>query len=163
MPQFVALLRGIGPGNPALRNDNLAAALVDAGMTEVRPVLASGNLVFAAKTGSAAAIEAKIERALAQRVGRPLMAIVRSQDDINALLKEDRFKGAEHGKEWYLIVTFFKDRRPPVWTKLKRADLDGPQMMTDLARSYGDEITTRTWATIQKIAAKMEAKSPGKK
>ena len=156
MPTYVALLRGIGPTNANMRNDKLAAVLESLGCTEIRPVLASGNLVFISPARSTAQLESKIERALEAKLGLALDVIVRSQVELAAIMKKDPFKGAEHGKQWYLIVTFRKDG-PPVFNKLDRAKMDGPEFMTDLERRYGKHITTRTWNTVQKILAKMEA------
>jgi len=81
--------------------------------------------------------------------------IVRRQDELETLVKSNPFKGAEHGKQWYLTVTFRKDRQPPVFSKLSRATMDGPAFMTELTRHQGKRITTRTWNTVLKIVAKM--------
>ena len=61
MPTYVALLRGIGPTNPNMRNDKLCAAIESIGATDVRSVLASGNVVFSSTSRSTAALEQKIE------------------------------------------------------------------------------------------------------
>lgn len=155
MTCYVALLRGIGPTNPAMRNDKLCAAIETAGCTQAQPVLASGNIVFRSAVRSTARLETKIEAALSKRLGLSIDVIVLSQDELEALVKRDPFKGTEHGKEWYLTVTFRKDRSPPVFSKLERATMDGPELMADLEKRYGKRITTRTWNTLLKIAAKM--------
>jgi uncharacterized protein (DUF1697 family) len=82
--------------------------------------------------------------------------IVLTRDELEALLKQDPFNGAEHGKEWYLIVTFRKDREPPICSKLDRSKTTGPEFMADLEKRYGKRITTRTWNTVLKIVAKMQ-------
>jgi uncharacterized protein (DUF1697 family) len=157
MPRYVALLRGIGPTNPNMRNDKLAAVLKGVGATDIAPVLASGNLVFTATSRSAGQIETKFERALKEKLDLTLDVIVRTQQELEAIVRKDPFKGAEHGKEWYLVVTFFKDGKAPVYSKLERAKMDGPEFMSDLGKRYGTHITTRTWNTIHKILAKMVA------
>ena len=161
MPQYVALLRGIGPANPATRNDRLAAALAATGCTEVRPVLASGNLVFQARARAPEALELKIEAALARHTGVAIETHIRSEDELAAMVQSDPFNGAAHGAEWYLTVTFFKDRRPPVFSKLARASLDGPEFMTGLDQRFGRHITTRTWNTVLKIMEKMRRSGGG--
>jgi uncharacterized protein (DUF1697 family) len=157
MPQYVALLRGIGPTNPNMRNEKLCAVLESLGCTDVKPVLASGNLVFKTSARSASALESKIEKAMQQKLGLSLDVMVRGQDELEAMVQKDPFKGAEHGKEWYLTITFFKDGKPPVYNKVARATMDGPEFMADLEKRHGKRITTRTWNTIQKILAKMKA------
>ncbi len=155
MAQFVALLRGIGPTNPNMHNDKLRAVLEGLGLTRVRPILASGNLVFSSSARDTGTLEAKIERALTAKLGLSVDVLVRSQDQLEKMAATDPFDGAEHGKKFYLTVTFFKDRTKPVFTKLEHATMDGPRFMADLEKRYGKRITTRTWNTVQKIVAKM--------
>lgn len=161
MPQYVALLRGIGPANPATRNNRLAAALAATGCTEIRPVLASGNLVFRAPARQPGKLEAEIETALLRHTGVPIETHIRTEQELAAMVKSDPFNGAAHGTEWYLTVTFFKDRRPPVYNQLARASLDGPEFMAGLDRRFGRHITTRTWNTVLKIVEKMRPPERG--
>lgn len=155
MPAYAVFFRGVMPANPAMSNDKLRATVESIGCTHVHSLLASGNLVFESTARSAAGLETKIEQALARKLGISLEAFVRARDELEALIQSDPFKGAAHGKEWYLTVTFFKDRRPPLCSKLERTKMDGPKFMSDLEKQHGKHITTRTWNTIQKIGAKM--------
>lgn len=157
MANYVALIRGIGPTNPNMRNEKLAGILETLGCTRVRPVLASGNLVFSSTARSTAVLETRIEKALAEKLALANDVIVRRQDELEAILKKDPFKGAEHGRQWYLIVTFRKTGEPPVFNKLDRAKMDAPDAMLDLEKRYGKKITTRTWNTVLKIVAKMRS------
>lgn len=155
MANYVALIRGVGPTNPNMRNDKLGAVLKGLGCTDVQPVLTSGNLVFKSTARSTTQLEAKIEKAFGAKLGLSSDVIVRDQDELEAMAKKDPFKGATHGKEWYLTVTFRKDGKPPIFSKLDRAKTDGPAFMADLEKRYGKKITTRTWNTVLKIIAKM--------
>ena len=157
MANYVALMRGFGPMNPNMRNAKLGGVLTNIGCTNVHPVLASGNLVFGSAARSTAALETKIEKAFSEQLGLTNDVIVLSQDALEAIAKKNPFKGAEHGKQWYLIVTFRKEGKPPVFNKLVRAELDGPDFMAELEKRYGKKITTRTWNTVLKIIAKMRA------
>ena len=157
MATYVALIRGVGPTNPNMRNDKLAAVLKSLGCTDVRPVLASGNLVFGSTARSTAALEAKIEKAFGAKLGLSSDVLVRRQDELEAIVKKNPFDGAEHGKQFYLIVTFRKDGEPPVFNKLERAKADGPEFMLELEKCDGKHITTRTWNTVLKIVAKMQS------
>jgi uncharacterized protein (DUF1697 family) len=79
----VALLRGINVGGKNLISmGELAEAFRDAGYTEVRTHLQSGNVLFAA--GRAA--EDGIERMLEQRFGIPILVIVRTRDELAAIV-----------------------------------------------------------------------------
>lgn len=166
MPHFVALLRGIGPANPNMRNEKLCAVLGRLGLENVQPVLSSGNLVFTASARSTSALETKIEQALAAELDLTLDVMVRRRDELEALVRQDPFDGAEHGKGLYLTVTFFKDGRAPEFNRLDRATMDGPEFMKGLEQRHGKRITTRTWNTIHKILAKMtgtDDSAPSKK
>ena len=157
MGNYVVLVRGVGPTNPNTRNDKLQRALESLGCAQVQPVLASGNLVFQSAARSVALLEAKIEKTFRAQLGLASDVIVLTQDELERLILSDPFHGAEHGKEWYLIVTFRKGGRRPICSQLVRAEMDGPQFMADLERRYGKRITTRTWNTLLKIQAKLSA------
>jgi Uncharacterized protein conserved in bacteria len=155
MANYVALIRGIMPTNPNMRNARLAAVMEDVGCTDIRPVLASGNIVFSSKSRSTTALAAKLEKAFSQKLGLANDVIVCSQTDLEALVKKDPFNGATHGKQWYLMVTFRKNG-PPVFTQLDATKTDSPSIMADLEKRHGKQITTRTWNTVCKIVAKMQ-------
>lgn len=159
MANYVALIRGVGPTNPNLRNDKLGAVLKNLGCTDVRAVLASGNLVFRSAARSAPQLEARIEKAFREKLGVSSDVIVRRQDELEAMVRKDPFKGVEHGGQWYLTVTFRKDRQPPIFSQLERAKMEGPEFMAELERRLGKHITTRTWNTLLKIIARMQRPS----
>ncbi|MGH2757636.1 MAG: DUF1697 domain-containing protein [Actinomycetota bacterium] len=46
MGRFVALLRGIGPLNPNMRNEKLREVFVGLGFENVRTVITTGNVLF---------------------------------------------------------------------------------------------------------------------
>jgi uncharacterized protein (DUF1697 family) len=156
MANYVALIRGVGPTNPNTRNDKLGAVLDGLGCTNIEPVLASGNLVFRSSVRHSAQLEAQIEQALNQHLGLANDVIVLRQNELEAIVRKSPFAGAEHGKQWYLTVTFRKDRLPPIFNQLERAKMDGPAMMADLEKRYGRHITTRTWGTVLKIVSKWQ-------
>src|SRR2546425_9722459 len=65
MPRYAAFLRGVMPMNakmPALK-----AAFEAAGFTDVKTVLGSGNVVFAARSTSEQALEQKAKAAMHER------------------------------------------------------------------------------------------------
>lgn len=157
MPVYVALVRGITATNPNCRNARLVKAFAAAGCTEVRPVIASGNFIFRSTGRSPAALERRLEAGLASSLNLTTDVFVRSRAELAALVASDPFAGAVHGGEWYLTVTFRKDRQPPVCRKTARADLAGPDLMAALERQLGRHITTRTWNTLQRILARMPA------
>lgn len=169
MPTYVALLRGVSPENaptPALKR-----CFEDAGFRNVKTVLASGNVIFDASATSPGALESKIEKALEKHLRRPFPTVVRKLDDLKKLIVSDPFKDHKINPEAKKVVTFLK--HPPA-AKIKlpfAADgvrilklisreaftvyiphPKGPLFMRYLEKTFGKNITTRTWETVKKIA-----------
>lgn len=176
---YAALLRGIMPTNPNMRNEKLRGVLEGLGFEKVASVLTSGNLVF--RTGDEpAGLEDRIQEALAAELGIPGGTIIRSHPELRALLDRDPFEGRAHERGSYLTVTFFKDRMRAAdttaftddpLTEVIGYDRDArafltvidnstgatPDFMARLEKTYGKDITTRTWLTVQRVVKKMEA------
>ena len=174
MARYVAFLRGINVGGNALiKMADLAKAFASLGFTNVRTVLASGNVVFEAsdtKAASAPVIEGKLEKAFGKKVG----VILRSAEEMQRMLKTDPFKGIAVTPETRRYVTFLS--APPA-SKLKLPyrspeedfrilRLSGGALfsvlqlspargttgyMSILEKAYGKAITTRNWNTVGKI------------
>jgi uncharacterized protein (DUF1697 family) len=68
MTRFAAFLRGVNVGGVNLKMAEVASALTDAGFSEVRTVLASGNVLLESASG-VAAVSKKAEAALRERFG----------------------------------------------------------------------------------------------
>jgi uncharacterized protein (DUF1697 family) len=77
--RYVALLRGINVGGKnKVAMADLRAAFTDAGLADVSTYIASGNVLFSSMR-PAAALEDDIEAFLEERLGMPLVVVVRSQ------------------------------------------------------------------------------------
>lgn len=180
MGRHAALLRGIAPSNPNMTNDKLRGVFEGLGFEAVGSVLASGNIVFRAEQTDAPALEEAIQQALHAELGIPGGTIVRALPELRALLDSDPFAGLTHGRGTYLTVTFLKaptaqvrlPARPDPLTRVVGYDertraflavIDNsnpgktPDFMAWLDRTYGTDITTRTWLTVQRIVKKLEA------
>jgi uncharacterized protein (DUF1697 family) len=170
MPRYVALLRGVSPMN--LKMPDLKKALESAGFTNVKTLLSSGNAAFDSRKASESALEKKIEKILAAETGKEFLTLVRSQDDLNALLEADAYAKFKVGPKEKKVVTFLKDK-PAVHLKLP-IEKDGGRILAQKGRevytvytpnekggafmgviekALGKEITTRTWDTVRKCAA----------
>ena len=178
MPRYVALLRGIAPTNPKMRNENLRNLFEGLGFSNVKTVIASGNIVFESPSRSAKKLEAMIEKALPEQLGFSSTTIIRSRAQLQELVKKDPFRGREHKKEYYLNVTFLKKTtgtakkltEMPGDRSIKVLGMDAgaiysavdltsgttPDLMLWLEKKFGKEITTRTWKTVERILKAME-------
>jgi len=170
MPKYVALLRGIGPSNTNMHQKKLEGVLEELGFSNVKTIISSGNVVFESPLKDIAKLEDKIERAWPAKLGFNSMTIVRSREQLKALVDKKPYGSTEHSRENYLLVTFFK--QPIKGIKGNYQDVLGvnalcsvvdattsktPDFMAQLDRQYGkDQITSRTWKTVQRILQKME-------
>ncbi|MFC6010994.1 DUF1697 domain-containing protein [Nocardia lasii] len=177
MTSYAALLRGIAPSNPQMTNDKLRGVFSGLGFTDVGSVVASGNIVFSAPETDVPALEDRIQQALNAELGIPGGTIIRSREELRALVDADPFPGLTHGRGTYLIATFFKATEAPTeipdfddpLARVVGIDRDAravlaivdnstgktPDFMAWLEKQYGKDITTRTWLTIQRILKKM--------
>ncbi len=160
MQRYVALLRGIGPGNPSMTSTSLKGFFESLGYRRVMPVISSGNVVFDTSEKDAAKLEAVIEKALPEKLGFSRIAIVRSKAELEKLVKKNPFKGVVDDKKHYLVITFFKEGKKGVReiaTVIDTDDSRTPDFMREVEKKYGKDITTRTWKTVYRILKKMDS------
>ncbi|MBV8761467.1 MAG: DUF1697 domain-containing protein [Deltaproteobacteria bacterium] len=164
MTSYAAFLRGVSPMNANMAD--LVRAFTKAGFTDVATVAASGNVVFRAK-GTLAQVE---KRAAAASQFKPF---IRTIDELDALLARDPFAAFKLPRNAKRVITFLRARpkpRPALPASLEKATIyaisgreaftayqvqpGNPVFMTLLARTLGDDITTRTWDSVARIVAK---------
>jgi uncharacterized protein (DUF1697 family) len=169
MRRYVAFLRGVSPTNASM--PELKAAFEAAGFADVRTVRSSGNVLFSAPAAGDAALERKAQAAMTKRLGDAFPAIVRSVDDLRALLASDPYEGFRLAPAAKRVVTFLRARpqaRPKLPIELDGARIlrvvdrevftayvpgsKGPVFMTLIEKTFGKDVTTRTWDTIRVVA-----------
>jgi uncharacterized protein (DUF1697 family) len=177
MPRYVALLRGIAPTNPNMRNDKLRGVFEKLGFANVKTVISSGNVIFESPSRSARKLEETIESALPEQLGFRSTTIIRSQGQIQKLVDKNPFQGMGHSQKSSLNVTFLKQKRKngikfPYKVEDRDYELLGmydgaicsvidltsaktPDLMVWLEKKFGKEITTRTWKTVERILKAM--------
>jgi uncharacterized protein (DUF1697 family) len=169
MKRYAAFLRGVMPTNCKMAD--LVAAFEAAGFEDVRTLLGSGNVLFGAKTSSASALEKAAEAAMQKHMGKTFMTQVRSVDALRVLLDSDPYAPFRVSPKAKRIVTFL--RKPPKDAPDLPIEKDGarilllrgtevlsayvpspkgPVFMTMLEKTFGKDVTTRTWDTIAKAA-----------
>lgn len=153
---YAALLRGIGPENPNTRNEKLRNVFEELGFEGVQAIISSGNVIFQSAESDVGKLENRIEKALSARLDFKNPVIIRSRADLERLIQNDPFKGKEHSRTSYLIVTFLRGDPSELFNVLDTTKTDTPGFMTKLEKKYGKVITTRTWKTVQRIVKKME-------
>ena len=170
MPRYVAFLRGVSPMNA--RMPQLRRCFEQAGFTNVRTLLSSGNVVFDAPSRSASAIARKAEATMERELDRTFRTFVRPASHLRALIDADPFAGWELAADAKRVVTFLHaagagDTALPRQQDglrilaVKEADVftayiptpGNPRFMALIEKTFGADVTTRTWETVKKCAA----------
>lgn len=170
MPRYAAFLRGVSPMNAKM--PELKVAFESAGFENVRTLLSSGNVVFDARAAKPAALEKKAEAAMEATLGRSFMTIVRGVDALQAMIAADPFAAFRLAKDAKRIVTFVRSEASgkvnlPIGLDGARIlavrgcevysayvpTPKGPVFMTLIEKTFGKDVTTRTWDTVRKCAA----------
>jgi uncharacterized protein (DUF1697 family) len=176
MIKYIAFLRGIGPGNPNMRNNRLRAVFEEIGFSNVRSVISSGNIIFETRRTNILEIETEIERALFEKLGFRTTAIIRNEAQIQKLVTANPFGDRIHGADLYLLATFTKNPlklqfklpyQPPgkpyelisaiddtLFTVTDNTLAKTPDVMVWLEKQFGKGISSRTWNTTLRISKK---------
>lgn len=170
MRRYAAFLRGVSPVN--LTMAQLKGCFEAAGFTDVKTVLSSGNVVFGAPAAPVAALERKAEATMEERLGRPFFTIVRSVGALREILDADPYEQFRLSPTAKRVVTFARRKgQAKLALPIERdgarilcmrgreifsayvPNPRGPIFMTLIENAFGKEVTTRTWNTVNKVAA----------
>jgi uncharacterized protein (DUF1697 family) len=171
MRRYAAFLRGVSPMN--CKMPELKKCFEAAGFADVTTLLSSGNVVFGARAASETSVAKTAEAAMEKGLGRSFPVIVRTHDALAAMLAADPFKPFRLAPESKRIVTFLK--HPPTAKLALPLEIEGARIlcmkgsevfsayvpsprgavfMTLIEKTFGKEVTTRTWQTVGKVAKK---------
>ena len=153
------------------RMPELKRAFEAAGFTDVKTVLSSGNVVFSTRGTSEPSLRGKAEAAMIRRLGQAFLTIVRPTDSLREMLASDPYRAFRLGPAAKRIVTFLRDEpksKLALPIELGGASIlriegrevfsayvpspKGPVFMALIERTFGKELTTRTWDTVAKVA-----------
>ena len=149
----------------------LKAAFEAAGFSDVKTLLSSGNVVFSARPASVTSLAARAEAAMTKNMGKTFLTFVEPVAELAALVEEDPWRAWKIPSEGKRVVTFLKSKpKNAIACPLSRDGATiygcqdhrvfsayvvgdkGPAFMVLLEKTFGKEITTRTWDTVRKLA-----------
>jgi uncharacterized protein (DUF1697 family) len=169
MHVMVALLRGVNVGGAnKLPMADLRRIAEGCGYQQVKTYIQSGNIVLAAGDGDTAKAGGKLRRAIAERSGLDPAVIVRSRDELAAVVDANPFlhRGEDPA---HLHVVFMEEASP---LPLKDLDAYAPEevevvgrerylflpkglgrsrLAADLSRPKSPQGTARNWRTVTKL------------
>ncbi|HWK37188.1 DUF1697 domain-containing protein [Sphingomonas sp.] len=181
MTRWAALLKGVNVGgNRRLPMADLRRFAEGLGFTDVKTLLASGNLVFSSDETSAAALESRLEDQARAQLGLDTAFLVRDAADLRSTIAGNPFAAQAAARPNHLLVHFHRDAVPLEWVAAVRAEIDGPERIAASGRElfvdYADGIagstlaalitrarhrrlnTARNWNTVVKLLAMLETR-----
>ena len=176
--RYAALLRGIGPTNPNMRNEKFREVFEKLGFQNVQTVITIGNVLFESPSRAVKKLETTIEEAIQEKLGFTSTTIIRSHQQLKQLVANNPFGKIEDTPTTRLNVTFLKgkqvtDLRFPYRAEKKGysvigmrdrevfsvVDLTGaktPDVMAWIEKQFGKAVTTRTWKTVGRILKRLD-------
>lgn len=151
--------------------DNLQKVFEKFGFSDVRTLIASGNVLFDTETIDEEILREDIEEALLKQFGFTIPVILRTKDEIEILVKNDPFANVEIEQGARLQITFFAeeiDGKAPIEKEgfvivyvgkrevASVVALSGKttDLMAFVDKTFGKNSTTRNWNTVQKLLEK---------
>ena len=176
--KYIAFLRGINVGgHHKLPMVDLKATLKQLGYTDIITILNSGNVIFDAPIQDVKDIEKNMETRLESTFGFPVPTCAREASYIVRFHESDPFKNIPVTKDIRLYVSFLKEttasditipyssldnsyriiekREKAILSVLDLSISKTPKAMGLLEKTYGKDITTRNWKTIERIIKKL--------
>lgn len=176
MTRYAAFLRGVNVGGVNLKMAEVAAALTDAGLAEVRTILATGNVTLDSAAG-VDAVRVTAEQALRKAFGYDAWVLVYPVTKLKSIVAGYPFEAEVDGYQSY--VTFVSDadvldelsgltgdagvdekiKRGPksagviYWQVAKNKTLDSTIGKTMGKKKYKSSTTTRNLRTLAKVLA----------
>ena len=170
----IALLRAINVGGHTVSMERLRGLFTELGYTNVRTLIASGNVVFDAPSKKHAALESAIERHLEKSLGYGVSTFVRTPDEISAVVAHEPFPRSVIDKAHALWIAFLKDApgadaakklaalrcatddfhvhgREVYWLR-RVTSSDSKIAGNSLERALGGPLTARNITTVTKLA-----------
>jgi uncharacterized protein (DUF1697 family) len=95
MPKFIAFLRAINVGGHVVKMDQLRQFFEALGFAHVETFIASGNVIFEAKSKDTNALQRQIEKHLHQALGYEVATFVRTLEELAQVAKHRPFAASE--------------------------------------------------------------------
>lgn len=172
---YAVFLRGINVGgNKKVPMAQLKATLEQMGFTDVKTLLASGNVILTGKKENISSLTKRIAVALEIEFRFPIPVLIREMSRLEEMVATEPFKGRTVTKDIRLYVTFLSEK-PKTTLKIpyqsedksfRILKLDGEELysvldlskgsgtvdaMNIIEKEFGKLVTTRNWNTLEKM------------
>ena len=175
MTRYLAFLRGVNLGKRQTKSADLKAVFESLGYEGVKTLITSGNVLF--ETGASKGLKTKIEKALADHFGFEIGVVLRSLDELKAMIASKPFAKAPKDDVALHVLLFAEPMGAKPKLKGVAGDFDiariddreiffvvhkkpdgtflGRSAIGDIEKDLpkGALVTMRNWNTIEKAAA----------
>lgn len=118
MTRYFTFLRAINVGGHTVKMDQLRQIFETLEFSNVETFIASGNVIFEAKTGDSKSLEKNIEITLKETLGYEVVTFIRTQAEFAAIAKYKPFPQSKLNSAAALNIGFLADK-PDALTKKK--------------------------------------------
>jgi uncharacterized protein (DUF1697 family) len=144
MTKYVAFLRGVNVGGRIVKMAELKICLEDAGFTEVKTYLQSGNVVFESEK-SQSALKAELEALLSKTFDYPAKVQVLTIAKLKKIIKDNPF--ADAPKDYHQYVIFIEN------------DLE-TQLVAEAGKQLGEQVQAGDGVVYWKVKKGETLKTP---
>jgi uncharacterized protein (DUF1697 family) len=109
MSKYITFLRAINVGGHTVKMDSLRQLFESLGFSDVETFIASGNVIFEAKTGNTKALEKKLETCLHEALGYEVATFIRTDAEVAEIAKYKPFPQSQLDAAMALNVGFLAD------------------------------------------------------
>jgi uncharacterized protein (DUF1697 family) len=171
MPTYIAMLRGINvSGHKIIKMESLRASFAVLGFGDVKTYIQSGNVIFKTEKTEPNALAKKIVKKISDDFGFDVPALVKTAEEMNAVLKANPLVKRAGVDESKLHVTFLASIAPenaaavlqPLAAKSELFAVSGTEIFLYCPDGYGETklsnsaiekklsvaATTRNWKTV---------------
>ncbi|MGK2865672.1 MAG: DUF1697 domain-containing protein [Mycobacterium sp.] len=175
MPRYAAFLRGVNVGGVTLKMADVAAAFTTAGFTEVKTILASGN-VLVSSSSTTAAVRTKAETALRETFGYDAWVLAYDIDTVRHIVAAYPFEREVPDHHSYVTFVSEADALDELaalaagagetaapgdgvlyWQVARSATLSSAIGKTMGKKRYKSSTTTRNLRTLDKVLASVHS------
>ena len=174
MPVYIAMLRGINvSGHKPVKMEALRASFEASGFSDVKTYVQSGNVVFKAAKSSIPTLMQKISDKILEDFKFSISILIRTPEELAAVIKHNPFAKKAGTDEAKLYVTFLSEPAPketeellkPLAVAAEEIHAHGSEIYLYCPNGYGTtkisntaiekklsrQATTRNWRTVNAL------------
>lgn len=128
MTRYAALLRGVNVGGITITMTDLTSTIAGCGFTDVRTVLASGNVLFDTERTDVSGIKSDIEVALRDRFGYEAWIVLVDQQTLARIVADFPFDADRDGWHPYVLLSSDTSVLDEIYSAATTLELDDEEI-----------------------------------